>query len=188
MTNATRRGLVVIRPAGRARVRAAAAARLCAAEAEAADRRRLRVVRVRDRTAAAATGRCAGCAECRAGIGRGEVAEPGDPGHRLATARRIAARHRAAAGKRCTRNRQNCCCNQKLLHGRLQNGVERMSMEGRTPSTFLPRAILKNKDHYQINKSLFNRKSVLLFFVQPKSSFMFLSCPKFQSRCFLLFL
>lgn len=158
MTNATRRGLVVIRPADRAGVRTAAAARLCAAEAEAADRRRLSVVRVRDRTAAAATGRCAGCAECRARIGRGEVAEPGDPCHRLATARRVAARHRAAAGERCTRNRQNCCCNQKLLHGRLHNGVERMSMEDRTPSIFLPRAILKNKDHYLINKLLLTRK------------------------------
>lgn len=61
-------------------------------------------------------------------------------------------------------------------------------MEDRTPSTFLPRAILKNKDHYQIKKSLFNLKSVLLFFGQPKSSFMFLSYPKFLSRCFLLFL
>jgi len=143
MTNATRRGLVVVRPAGRAGVRAAAATRLCTAEAEAADSRRLGVVRIRDRTAAAATGHCAGCAETCAGIGRGEVAEPCDPGHRLATARRVAARHRAASGKRCTRNRQNCCCNQKLLHGRLHNGVERMSREDCTPSTFLPQAILK---------------------------------------------
>jgi len=137
MTNATRRGLVVNRPADRAGIRAARAASLCAAEAEAADRRRLRVVGVRDRTAARAAGNRSGCAECRAGIGRGEMTEPGNTGHRRTAARRVAARHRAAGCERCTRNGQNCCCNEKLLHGRLHNGVDEMSREDCTPSIFL---------------------------------------------------
>lgn len=137
MTNATRRGLVVIRPADRTGIRTAGATCLCAAEAEAAHLRSVGVVRVRDRAAAAMTGRCTSCTERCTGIGRAENAEPDNPGHRRTAARRAAARHRAAASERCTRNRQNCCCNQKLLHGRLQNGVDGVNQEDRTPSIFL---------------------------------------------------
>jgi len=39
-----------------------------------------------------------------------------------------------------------------------------MSTEDRTPSTFQPRAILKNKDYYEIHKSLLYRESAFYFF------------------------